>query len=72
VPLDFWIFRSPTPEGIWLGFVASGIVAAVVAAVWFESGSWRDGDLTDGVTRSGGSDGDPDPEPEPGVPPADN
>ena len=72
VPLDFWIFRSPTPEGIWLGFVASGIVAAVVAAVWFESGSWRDGNLTDDVTRSGGSDGDPDPEPDPGVPPADN
>ena len=72
MPLNAWIFRGPTPEGIWLGFAASGIIAAVVAAVWFESGSWRDGNLTDEVTRSEGPDGDSEPEPEPGVPPADN
>jgi putative MATE family efflux protein len=72
VPLDVWIFRTPNPEGIWLGFAASGIIAAVVAAVWFESGSWRDGNLTDEVTRGEEPDGDSDLDPDPGVPPADN
>lgn len=47
VPLDVWIFGTETPEGIWLGFALSGVVAAVVAAVWFERGTWRDGNLTD-------------------------
>ena len=68
VPLDFWIFATPSPEGIWFGFVVSGIVAAVVATVWFESGSWRDGNLTDDVTRqeTGGDGGDADlPSPAP-------
>ena len=72
VPLDIWIFQGPNPEGIWLGFAASGIIAAAVAAVWFESGSWRDGNLTDDVTRGSDGETDPDPEPDPGVPAADN
>ena len=46
IPLDIWIFGAKTPEGIWLSFAVSGVIAAVVAAVWFERGTWRDGDLT--------------------------
>jgi Na+-driven multidrug efflux pump len=55
LPFDVWIFGEPTPKGIWFAFVVSGIVAAVVALLWFESGSWRDGNLTDDVTREVGS-----------------
>ena len=47
IPVDFWIFGSKTPQGIWLGFALSSVVAALVAFVWFEQGTWRDTDLTD-------------------------
>jgi putative MATE family efflux protein len=46
VPLDWWIFGTKTPQGIWFGFAASGVIAALVAAAWFERGTWRDGNLT--------------------------
>ncbi|ESS05181.1 MAG: Na+-driven multidrug efflux pump, partial [uncultured archaeon A07HR67] len=45
VPLDVWIFAAPTPSGIWFAFAVSGIIAAVVAAGWFELGKWRGTDL---------------------------
>ncbi len=51
IPIDWWIFASPTPQGIWFGFAASGIIAAGVAALWFERGTWRDGDLTDEISQ---------------------
>ena len=46
VPLDVWIFGQRTPEGIWFAFAVSGVIAAVVAASWFERGTWRGSDLT--------------------------
>jgi putative MATE family efflux protein len=46
VPVDVWLFDSPTPSGIWLAFPVSGIVAAAVATVWFELGNWRGMELT--------------------------
>jgi len=46
VPLDVWLFGGRTPTGIWFGFAVSGIIAAVVAASWFELGKWRGVDLT--------------------------
>jgi putative efflux protein, MATE family len=46
VPVDVWLFSSPTPSGIWLAFPVSGIVAAAVATVWFELGNWRGMELT--------------------------
>ncbi len=46
VPLDLWFFGSPTPTGIWFAFAVSAVVAAVVAAGWFELGKWRGGNLT--------------------------
>jgi Na+-driven multidrug efflux pump len=47
VPVDIWILGSRTPSGIWFAFAISGIIAGVVAAVWFELGNWRGGDLTE-------------------------
>jgi putative MATE family efflux protein len=47
IPVDFWIFGQKTPEGIWLGFALSSIIAAVIAFAWFERGTWRDADLTE-------------------------
>ena len=58
VPLDVWIFAAPTPSGIWFAFAVSGIVAAVVAAGWFELGGWRGTDLTEGSTIEPDADGD--------------
>ena len=46
VPVDLWFFGSPDPTGIWFAFAVSGIVAAVVAAGWFELGKWRGMDIT--------------------------
>ena len=63
VPLDIWIFGSKTPEGIWLAFAVSGVIAAVVAAVWFERGTWRDGNLTSDAASPVGDDSDPTTDP---------
>ena len=46
VPIDGWFFATPSPTGIWFAFAVSGVIAALVAAAWFESGGWRGGDLT--------------------------
>jgi putative MATE family efflux protein len=51
VPLDIWLFGSRTPSGIWFAFAISGVVAGVVAAVWFELGNWRGGNLTEQTTE---------------------
>ena len=63
IPLDIWIFGSKTPEGIWLAFAVSGVIAAVVAAVWFERGTWRDGNLTSDAASPVGDDSDPTTDP---------
>ncbi|TQQ82711.1 MATE family efflux transporter [Halonotius terrestris] len=63
VPIDRWIFASPTPEGIWFAFAVSGVIAAVVAAVWFERGTWRDGDLTGGSATDEGPTTEAEPSP---------
>jgi len=47
VPIDAWFFAAPNPTGIWFAFAVSGVIAAVVAAGWFERGGWRGGDLTE-------------------------
>ncbi|MEF8777515.1 MAG: MATE family efflux transporter [Natronomonas sp.] len=52
VPLDIWLFSSRTPSGIWFAFAVSGIIAAVVAAGWFELGKWRGVDLTQQLNDS--------------------
>jgi putative MATE family efflux protein len=46
VPVDIWFFGSRTPSGIWFAFAFSGIIAAIVAAGWFELGKWRGVELT--------------------------
>jgi putative MATE family efflux protein len=58
IPVDFWIFGSTTPKGIWLGFALSSIIAAVVALAVFESGVWRGTTLTDDDTAPGDEAGD--------------
>ena len=77
VPIDGWFFATPSPTGIWFAFAVSGVIAALVAATWFESGGWRGGDLTgrgadttdDGAADEGlrsagdGSDDEDDPGP---------
>lgn len=35
------------PDGIWLAFAVSNVVAAVIAILWFQPGSWREADITD-------------------------
>ncbi|MFQ3476313.1 MATE family efflux transporter [Halonotius sp. F2-221B] len=65
VPIDGWFFAAPNPTGIWFAFAVSGIVAAVVAAGWFERGGWRGGDLTERSAAEADAESDPDPTEEP-------
>ena len=55
LPTDAWFFGAPDPTGIWFAFAVSGVVAAVVAAGWFESGGWRGSALTDGPDAESGN-----------------
>jgi len=59
VPIDAWFFADPSPTGVWFAFAVSGVIAAVVAAGWFERGGWRGGDLTE---RSPVDDSETDPD----------
>jgi Na+-driven multidrug efflux pump len=52
IPTDIWFLGGKTPVGIWFAFAVSGIVAAIVAASWFEIGKWRGVDLTQRVGDS--------------------
>ncbi len=45
VPVDVAVFGTRSPSGIWFAFALSGVVAATVAATWFELGKWRGADL---------------------------
>ena len=65
VPIDAWFFTAPDPTGIWFAFAVSGIIAAIVAASWFERGGWRGGDLTthSSADTERNGDGEPDDEP---------
>ena len=77
VPIDGWFFATPSPTGIWFAFAVSGVIAALLATAWFESGGWRGGDLTgrgadttdDGAAdeglRSAGDSSDDEDDPEP-------
>jgi len=65
VPIDGWFFAEPNPTGIWFAFAVSGIIAAVVAAGWFERGGWRGGDLTDRSPTDAAPDSDTEPGDEP-------
>jgi Na+-driven multidrug efflux pump len=33
--------------GIWMAFLVSNVVGAVVAFLWFKRGTWRDADVRD-------------------------
>jgi putative MATE family efflux protein len=66
VPVDVWFFGARTPTGIWFAFAVSGIIAALVAAGWFELGKWRGMDLSnrsddDASDQSGDASGDGEP-----------
>ena len=61
VPLEGWPFASPTPSGIWLAFPVSSVVAAVVAAGWFELGNWRGAALAGQSDEPSPDDGEDDP-----------
>ncbi|MEZ3170115.1 MATE family efflux transporter [Halorubrum sp. RMP-47] len=47
IPFEIWFLGSRTPTGIWFAFAVSSVVAAVVAASWFELGKWRGAKLTE-------------------------
>ena len=72
VPVDLLVSGSWTPVDIWFAFAVSGITAALVAASWFELGTWRGMDLSsqpddgasapaDGAAASGDAAGDAEP-----------
>jgi Na+-driven multidrug efflux pump len=35
------------PDGIWLAFAVSNVLAAGLAIAWFRRGTWRDADLSE-------------------------
>ncbi|WP_247010221.1 MATE family efflux transporter [Halorientalis litorea] len=56
-PPGWWILSSPDPRGIWLAFAVSNVLAAGIAFLWFERGTWREADLTEdeGDSEAGGT-----------------
>ncbi|WP_408960377.1 MATE family efflux transporter [Natrinema sp. 74] len=44
-----WFAADPLGEtGIWLSFAVSNVVGAVITYAWYQRGTWREGDLTEG------------------------
>jgi putative MATE family efflux protein len=37
-------------DGIWLAFLVSNVLGALIAFAWYRRGTWRDGDVTDSET----------------------
>jgi putative MATE family efflux protein len=51
LPVAWFGAQSMGPDGIWLAFAVSNVLAAGIAFAWFRRGTWRDADLTgDDVT----------------------
>lgn len=56
LPTDIWFLGQSTPKGIWAAFFVSNVVGAVVAWLWFQRGTWREGDLTESNVDGTGMD----------------
>ncbi|GAB6861146.1 MATE family efflux transporter [Haloplanus litoreus] len=44
LPIAWVASRAMGPPGIWLSFLVSNVVGAIIAYVWFQRGTWRSGD----------------------------
>jgi putative MATE family efflux protein len=47
LPVAWVASRSMGPDGIWLAFAVSNVLAAVLAVLWFRRDTWRGAELTD-------------------------
>ncbi|MFB6303876.1 MAG: MATE family efflux transporter [Haloferacaceae archaeon] len=47
LPVAWFGARAMGPDGIWMAFAVSNVVAAALAVLWFRRGTWRDADLTE-------------------------
>jgi putative MATE family efflux protein len=47
LPLAWIGAQRMGPDGIWMAFAVSNVLAAGIAIVWFRRGTWRDADLTE-------------------------
>ncbi|AEN05244.1 MATE efflux family protein [halophilic archaeon DL31] len=48
IPLAWFLSRAFGPDGIWLSFGLSNVLGALIAYAWYQRGTWREVDLTDG------------------------
>lgn len=47
LPVAWFGARAMGSDGIWMAFAVSNIVAAVIAVLWFQRGTWRDTNIAD-------------------------
>jgi putative MATE family efflux protein len=74
LPVAYFAVRPPAvlgidslgTVGIWIAFVVSNVAGAVMAYAWYQRGTWREADPTDGPAPTDGDTGtDPDDRPSP-------
>ncbi|MFB6221703.1 MAG: MATE family efflux transporter [Halolamina sp.] len=49
IPLAWFVSRAIGPDGIWLSFAFSNVLGAMIAYGWYQRGTWRDADVTEGI-----------------------
>lgn len=57
LPTDLWFLGQQSPRGIWVAFFVSNVAGASIAWLWFQRGTWREGDVR-GVPGPEGAEGD--------------
>jgi putative MATE family efflux protein len=53
LPVAWMLAQRIGPDGIWISFTVSNAVAAVLAILWFQRGTWRDADVREGTAGVG-------------------
>jgi putative MATE family efflux protein len=56
LPMAWFLSRAIGPDGIWLSFAISNALGATVAYAWYQRGTWRDADVTEGIGPTPGDD----------------
>ena len=56
LPVAWFASRPLGYEGIWVAFAVSNVCGAALGYVWYQRGTWRDADLTEGTPAASAAD----------------